>query len=99
MSTIEELLKDYDKYPGSQWAQAAITDPWTMALRAMKTARNNLRAMIQESQGVAGYHLNGALATWDYFTEDDWLGLEALSHAIEAMGDLTPGGNVLESEE
>ena len=36
MSKIHALLKDWDKYRGSQWAEDAIVDPWNAALRLLK---------------------------------------------------------------
>jgi len=38
MSKIHALLKDWDKYRGSQWAEDAIVDPWNAAVAAMKDA-------------------------------------------------------------
>ena len=63
----------------------AITEPWNDAVAAMKHTRNNLTALIEQSDGLAGYHLNGEIAKWDYFEEDDWLGLEQMNRAIALM--------------
>ena len=65
--------------------RAAIIADWNAAAEAMKHTRNNLAALIEQSDGLAGYHLNGAVAKWDYFEEDDWLGLEQLQRTIAQM--------------
>ena len=45
MSKIHALLKDWDKYRGSQWAEDAIVNPWNAALEAMKRAKSAMRQM------------------------------------------------------
>ena len=63
----------------------SIIADWNAAIEAMKHARNNLVALIEESQGIAGYHLNGEIALWDYFEEDDWLGIGQMERALARM--------------
>jgi len=101
MATIEERLKElsmqliYDglgdesAYEKHSAAKAAIIADWNAAEKAIKHARNNLVALIEESQGIAGYHLNGDIARWDYFEEDDWFGIGQMERALSRMeGDL-----------
>ena len=51
----------------------------------LRRAVDAVRALIAESQGVAGLHLNGDVATWDELLRggrfEEWLG--PLSDAIE----------------
>jgi len=96
MATIEKRLDYVCRYasgydgPVTEWApyfvqyQAIIAD-WNAAIDAMKHARNNLVALIEESQGIAGYHLNGEIAPWDYFEEGDWLGIGQMERALARM--------------
>lgn len=63
----------------------------TKKLRAVTTQRDTLRAALQgmlaivnDSRGVAGYHLNGDTAEWDEFDEVD-----AANAAIAAAGSPT----------
>ena len=50
-------------------------------------ALEGLLAVVSESSGVAGYHLNGAIAKWDEF-EDVAMAEEALALYRQQKGDL-----------
>ena len=90
MATIEErlttlLAKAVLSFSTRTDTEAAIIADWNAAIDAMKHARNNLVALIEESQGIAGYHLNGEIAPWDYFEEGDWLGIGQMERALARM--------------
>ena len=64
---------------------AALRD-LAAAREALRTLLGNIDALIAESQGVSGLHLNGDVATWDELTDggrfEGWL---PLAHARAAL--------------
>jgi hypothetical protein len=52
------------------------------AREALRALVRDLDALISDSHGVAGLHLNGDLATWDWLTESEWLGSLAKARAL-----------------
>ncbi|EGQ8491833.1 hypothetical protein GRR94_04085 [Vibrio cholerae] len=55
-------------------AQAAVLavknhDRLTQENQQLREALSGLLDIVGDSQGVAGYHLNGAIAEWSYFDE------------------------------
>lgn len=66
--------------------RAIIADCKEIAAAA-KNAIEEIEGIMCESQGVVGWHLNGALALWSEFTDDDGLGLERLRAAIAEVTD------------
>ena len=48
--------------------------------------RQQLYDLMSESQGVAGLHLNGDLAEWDWLIENEWLSLWATQETPRGEG-------------
>ena len=48
--------------------------------------RQQLCDLMSESQGVAGLHLNGDLAEWDWLIENEWLSLWDTQEAPRGEG-------------
>ena len=48
--------------------------------------RQQLYDLMSESQGVAGLHLNGDLAEWDWLIENEWLSLWDTQEAPRGEG-------------
>jgi len=80
-----EVLADSDIDPTE--GRSFVTDEWNRrpleeALEArvkeleakLAAARQSILDLMADSEGVAGLHLNGDIADWDWLIENEWLG-------------------------
>ena len=96
MGTYEDNFKDLRRklyYYGEESSAlqeqerttAAIIADYKEIVAAAKNVHKEITELISESACVDGYHLNGDCAPWDYFTDEDGLGLDRLQAAITRM--------------
>ena len=62
-----------------EWCQAV--DHIDALTEQLKALRADVEALVRESTGVVGLHLNGDVATWEWLMENGWLNALA---ALEA---------------
>ena len=55
---------------------------------ALRVALENLLCITYDSEGVAGYHLNGAVANWDEFPEVNEAALLVSWLSVDSLGEL-----------
>lgn len=59
--------------PGEIYERVLMMVDNNTAEQKLAAIRQSMRDLMAESYGVAGLHLNGEVATWDWLIENNWL--------------------------